>query len=238
VSVASYEIGYDVFECRILERVNRFTVKVLINGIEKYAHITNTGRLREFLVSGKRGFCHKICGTKLDYRLFAVEDGALAAVIDTVLQQKVFEYLVASNQISWLRGCRIVKRNPKLQSEVVDYALACNNELLYAELKSAVLRVNGVYAGYPDCPTIRGRRQIVALIEHVKQGGKALLIFIAGLPGVTAFKPYSGGDFIVARLIREASQHGVVLKAIALYYDPAYKRIAVYNTDLPVNLDS
>jgi len=189
------------------------------------------------LVSGKRGFCHKIRGAKLNYRLFAVEDGFLAAVVDTVLQQKVFEYLVANNQIPWLRGCKIVKRNPKLESEVIDYALTCNNELLYAELKSAVLRVNGVYAGYPDCPTIRGRKQIAALIEYVKRGGNALLIFIAGLPGVVAFKPYSGGDFIVARLIREASQYGVVTKAIALYYDPVYKKIAVYNTDLPVNLD-
>jgi len=237
VSTIIYEIGFEPIECTIIERVNRFTVRVLINGVVKNVHLTNTGRLREFLVNGKRGFCHRISGSKLEYRLFAVEDGVQAALIDTVLQQKVFEHLVVYNKIPWLNGCIIAKRNPRLSGEVIDYLLVCSNEYLYTELKSAVLRFNGVYAGYPDCPTIRGRRQIKALINYVKQGGRALIVFIAGLPGVEAFKPYSEGDPVVADLIREASWSNVGVKAIALYYDPVYARIVVYNTDLAVNLD-
>jgi len=237
MSIVFYDIGFKPVECTILERVNRFTVKALINGVVKNVHLTNTGRLREYLVNGKRGFCHRINGSKLEYRLFAVEDNGLAAVVDTVLQQKVFEYLVANHQIPWLRDCRIVKRNPRLSGEVIDYLLVCGDEYLYTELKSAVLRFNGVYAGYPDCPTIRGRRQIKALINHVKQGGRALIVFIAGLPGVEAFKPYSEGDPVVAELIREASLNGVVVKAIGLYYDPVNNKVVVYNTDLAVNLD-
>ena len=153
------------------------------------------------------------------------------------MQEKFFEYLVDNGYLSWLRGCEIVGRNPRLDTEVIDYLIKCSDAVYFVELKSAVLRVNNVYAGYPDCPTLRGRRQLKALMDHVENGGRAYVVFVAGLPAVKAFKPYDEGDPVVADYIRKAYLKGVVLKSLNIYYRPSYNDIFLENPDLPIDLD-
>jgi sugar fermentation stimulation protein A len=234
--VIHISLGVEPVECIIIKRLNRFTVKTILDQKEVLVHITNTGRLKEFLVHGRRGYCYRINGPKLKYRLFAIEDQGYGALIDTSMQEKIFEFMVKNNMIPWLKNCVLAKRNPRLDNEVIDYLIACDHEKAYVELKSAVLRVDEVYAGYPDCPTIRGRRQIKALIKHVENNGRAFIVFVAALPGVKGFKPYSEGDHMVAELLKEASIKGVVLKAVNLYYSPDTREVIVENTDLPIIL--
>ncbi|MDP3880554.1 MAG: hypothetical protein Q8Q07_09675, partial [Dehalococcoidales bacterium] len=78
--------------CAINERINRFVVGVRLRGKNYRACINNTGRLEQFLVPGREGFC-TVNGNpgKTDYRLFAIASGGLAAIIDTQLQMMVFE---------------------------------------------------------------------------------------------------------------------------------------------------
>ena len=130
----------------------------------------------------------------------------------------------------------MLKRNPRLGDSTLDYLVECMGELVYIELKSAVLRGRKTYAMYPDCPTQRGRRQIRALIEHVRKGGHAAIVFMAGLPRVRAFKAYGRGDPWVPRLLREAVGEGVVVKSMSLYYDPRARSVYLSNPDLRVVL--
>jgi len=226
----------NTYECIIMRRLNRFTVEVLINGERGYAHITNTGRLMEYMVEGKLGYCMPIEGSKLRHRLFAVSDHGGAALIDTVLQEKSFIYMVENNMVEWLRDCMVVKHNVRIGSSIIDYMIKCGMKEALVELKSAVLRVDDIYASYPDCPTQRARFQINSLIKHVQDGGLSYIVFIAGLPGVVGFKPYDEGDKVVAELIREAYRRGVVVKAINIYYEPELNYIVLKNPDLPVYL--
>ncbi len=231
-----YVLDKEVFECIILKRINRFTVEVLLNNNVVKTHITNTGRLEELLVRGKKGYCFKINAPKLKYRLFAIADHNYGALIDTRLQEQVFEHLVSTNNIKWLNNCVLIQRNPRINNVVIDYKFKCEIHEVYVEVKSAVLRINKVYAGYPDCPTLRGREQIKKLIEIVEEGGKTYIVFIAGLPNIKGFTPYDEGDPLVAKLIREAHEKGVVLKAINMYYNPREKEIIIKDPDLPIIL--
>jgi hypothetical protein len=43
--------------CRIVERLNRFVVKVEVGGDYYRAHLNNTGKLSEFLIKGRKAFC-------------------------------------------------------------------------------------------------------------------------------------------------------------------------------------
>ena len=106
---------------------------------------------------------------KTDYRLFSIRENALGAIIDTQLQMKNFERALEARFIPWLRGCRILRRNPRLGRSLIDYLLECDGEPVYVEVKSAVLRKEK-YAMYPDCPSSRGRRQIRGLTNHVEKG--------------------------------------------------------------------
>lgn len=226
----------DHYECRIIERLNRFVVLVEHGGDRWRAYINNTGRLRELLVRGRRAYCLDSRGGKTRFRLIAVEDEGGAALIDTRLQMDSFEAALAGGLLPWARGCRVASRNPRLGDSVLDYLLDCPGGRVYVEVKSAVLRVPGGGAAYPDCPTLRGRRHLRELAEHARKGGRGLVVFIAGFPGARYFTPYPEGDPEIPRLLREALEAGVEVRAIALHYRPWERRIVLEDPDLPVRI--
>ena len=223
-------------ECHIIERLNRFVVTIITEGTEYRAHITNTGRLSEFMVNGKKAFCFRTHHQgKTDFRLFALEESGLGALIDTWLQMKAFEEALARNFIPWLAGCRMRKRNAPLGASRIDYLLECHGKKVYLEVKSAVLR-DGAYAMYPDCPSERGRKHIHELADHVQNGGEGILLFMAALPHVTAFKPNKAADAKLYAALKEAHAVGIAIRAIGLYYNPADAWVYLVNSDLAVSL--
>lgn len=49
----------NVKECVIHRRINRFVVEIEVNGETTKAYINNTGRLPEYIKTGKKGFLFK-----------------------------------------------------------------------------------------------------------------------------------------------------------------------------------
>ena len=221
-------------ECRIVERLNRFVVKVELDGSYHRACTNNTGRLHQFLINGKTGFCTRNEKPgKTEYRLFGIRDNGLGAIIDTRLQMQAFERAVEMELIPWLKDSEIQKRNARLGDSLIDYLLESNGKETYLEVKSAVLREDH-FAMYPDCPTERGRRHIRELTDYVRKGGEAIILFIAALPDVTAFKPDQSADPELSRLLKEAQKAGVNLKSIGMVYQPEDSFIYLSNLDLRV----
>jgi sugar fermentation stimulation protein A len=224
-------------ECRIIERLNRFVVLIEVDGANQRAHLTNTGRLGEFLVKGRTAYCFRTHhGGTTDYRLFAIAERGMGALIDTWLQMEAFEAAVRQRRISWLEGCQLIKKDAPLGASRIDYRLRCQERELYLEVKSAVLR-DGAYAMYPDCPSERGRRHIRELAEHVRAGGSGALLFMAALPEVRAFKPNKAADPALYDTLRAAYSSGVELRAIGLYYHPGDARVYLFADDLAVDLE-
>jgi len=221
-------------ECVVIERMNKFVVKVIIEGKTHRAYINNTGRLLHYLVRGRKGFCIRTEWTeKTDCRLFSIREDGLAAIVDTRLQMRAFEKAAQMRFIPWLGECKVAKRNAKLEESLIDYVLECGGDRVYLEVKSAVLR-DGKYAMYPDCPSSRGRKHLKELRDHVKRGERAAILFIAALPEVEAFRPNDCGDPDIRRLLREAYQTGLRVKCIGLYYSPEDSFVYLYDPDLRV----
>ena len=227
----------DPFEVRIIERINRFVVLVKRGNTLLRAHNTNTGRLKEFLVEGKRAFCLPKRGGKTDCRLFAVEDIFGFAVIDTSLQMRAFEEAFRKGFLNWLHPneWKLLKRNVPLgEHSLIDYLFeGRKGKRLYLEVKSAAMRSPEGFGMYPDCPTERGRKQLRELIEIPD---RSAVLFICALPGVRGFKPHCGGDPQICSLLREAKNRGVLLKAISMHFVPSKGAIVLENSDLPVVL--
>jgi sugar fermentation stimulation protein A len=240
--MASPQTGWRLLEtehaavCHIVGRMNRFVVEVRQQSHRRRAYLANTGRLEELLVAGRKAYCLPHGRpARTDCRLFAVEDGSLAAVVDTQLQMLAFEEAVRRGLLPWLEGFRIRRRNVRLGDSVIDYLLECQGRDVYLEVKSAALR-GGAYAMYPDCPSLRGRRHIRELTRHVRRGGRAALLFVGAVPGVSAFRPNRRGDPEIPELLHEARRAGVSLRAMAMAYDPGDSFIRLTDPDLPVEL--
>lgn len=226
----------NAIECGIISRLNRFVVEIEVDGKRYRASINNTGRLQEFIVSARRGFClRRSRPARTDYRLFAIEERRLGAVIDTQLQTGAFERALEMGLVPWLDGYRLVRRNARLDGSLIDYLLERRGEEVYLEVKSAVLR-DGDHAMYPDCPSARGRKHIRELTRYVDGGGRAIILFIAALPEVSAFKPNRQGDAELWELLLKARRAGVEIRALGMFYQPRDSSVHMACPDLQVEL--
>jgi sugar fermentation stimulation protein A len=224
--------------CRFVERLNRFVVKIEIEGKECLAHINNTGRLQEMLIPGKTGFCFRTPHTKkTEFRLFAIGEREKGALIDTQLQMRAFEMAQERGLIPWLRDALFVRRDAPLGRSQLDYLFQRQGNSLFVEVKSAVLR-EGTVAMYPDCPSLRGQRHVKELIEWTRKGGESYLLFMAALPGISAFTPNRNADAELHGLVEKAKKSGVGIKAVGLYFHPGDSFLRLYDPDLEVIVES
>lgn len=221
--------------CKIIERINRFTVKVAFeNNIEK-ALLTNTGRLKDIIFEGNEALCLEIeKPKKLRYVLVGTKANGEYTLIDTRLQMKCFEIAVEKGMVDWLKGASLHKRNIRVRNSFLDYLFKKGDEEIFIEVKSAVL-FNSYFAMYPDCPSLRGRRHVEELIELTSRGKRAMLVFIAAHPLAKAFKPNEEGDEILSKEIKEAREKGVELHAIQMTLKENGD-VFLINSDLPIHL--
>ncbi|MFQ5722407.1 MAG: DNA/RNA nuclease SfsA, partial [Candidatus Aminicenantales bacterium] len=87
---------------------------------------------------------------------------------------------------------------------------------------------------YPDCPSQRGQRHIRELTNLIRKGGQGLLVFMAALPEVKAFRPNQRADPIFYSLVEKAHALGLGLKAFNLYYDPQDSYLYLVNPELKI----
>ncbi len=222
----------------IEKRINRFVVQVNFgDGKSRQVATNNPGRLLELIVSGRKAVCIPNPRGKTAGKLIAIQDDFGWAFIDTYLQMKAFEAAVQKKYIPWLKEYTFLKRNPRLGESVLDYWFQNPfGDTVLLELKSAVYR-QGRFATYPDCPSTRGQRHIKELTKYAQNGGNGLIVFIASLAEVDAFRPAENGDPEVGRLLRLASHSSPLeIRALSLLYDPE-SGLNMGNHDLPVIIE-
>jgi sugar fermentation stimulation protein A len=218
----------------IIKRLNKFVAKVKIKNKISLAHLNNTGRLEDFLKKGRIGLLLPIGNKgKLRFRLSMVkEEKNVFSIIDTQLQMKCFEIALEKGFISWLKGGKILKRNFRINSSLIDYLIWHKNKKYFLEVKSAVLKHRN-FAMYPDCPSIRGQKHIEELIKNCKN---SIVLFIAAMKNISAFSPNKEADPKIFELLKFAKEKGVKIKAMQIYFDEKRKSVILKNDNLPVIL--
>jgi sugar fermentation stimulation protein A len=226
LKIENYEKGV------IIERLNRFVVKVKIKNRLTLAHLNNTGRLEDFLKKGEVGLFLPI-KNKLKFRLSMIKESKnIYSIIDTQLQMKCFEIALKKGYISWLKGAKILKRNFRINHSLIDYLIQHKNKKYLLEIKSAVMKYKN-FAMYPDCPSIRGQKHIKELIDNYRN---SIILFIAGIKNISAFSPNKNADPKIYELLKIAKEKGVKIKAIQIYFDEKRKSVILKNGNLPVIL--
>jgi len=228
----------NVISCKIVERINRFVVKVNINNKYEFAYSDNTGRLDNLLFRGNEGVCILKEGGNYKYRLIAIKDIKGYSLIDTKFHSFCFKKLLSLRRLPFLRDAVVVKRNVKIYTSVIDYLLKDKDgKRIYVELKSATRREN-LSASYPDAPTLRGRRHIKDLIKIIRfNKGVSMIIFVCSVPHAQSFKPALEVDYKLSVLLKRAYLKGVKIKAFSLVFDKDSNSIVLENPSLKVILD-
>lgn len=204
-----------MIKAKFIERKNRFTALVELDGEAVPAHVANSGRLRELFVPGAEVYLTEVEGahraTRFDLSLVKYK-GRLVSV-DARIPNKVVADAIDNRELKEFEGYRVLKREVKFGDSRLDILL--HNELgdkCFVEIKSVTLVVDG-NARFPDAPTERGARHVSELVRAKAEGCRAAVVFLIQREDAVSFTPNDSTDHEFGEALREAYKKGVEIYA-------------------------
>lgn len=198
-----------------LQRLNRFSVLVELNGKPVKAHLPNSGRLGELLVPGRR--CYVLPASnplrKTDYDLILVETpaGNLTST-DARLPNRLFTEAFKQAKLSAF--CHYTQIEPEVpyENSRLDFRLSAGNLNCYVEVKSVTLVEDGT-ALFPDAPTLRGTKHLNHLIHLKNKGHDTAIVFWVQRDDAKEVRPNVVSDPLFSETLRACSLQGVRILA-------------------------
>ncbi len=224
-----------MLKARFLERENRFTALVELDGKQVKAHVANSGRLRELFRPGNEVYLIKRDGshraTKYDLVLVRYEDQLVS--VDARVPNKVVADAVAAGQLADFSQFTVARREVRYGNSRLDLLLEDErNNKCFVEVKSVTLVENGT-AMFPDAPTLRGARHLEELAAAVGEGYHAAVIFLIQRDDALVFTPNDRTDPDFGQKLRAAAGKGVGVYAYRCRVTP---ELIVITEKVPVKL--
>lgn len=208
----------NVIKGKFISRPNRFIAYVDINGNTEKAHVKNTGRCRELLIPGCTVYLSvsNNSARKTKYDLIATEKGigegsAILINMDSQVPNDVAEEWLRDGEI--FTSNVVIRREVKMGNSRFDFYIEDGERKAFLEVKGCTLEKDGV-AMFPDAPTERGVKHIKELIECVKNGYEAYVLFVIQMKGVYEFRPNDDTHKEFGDALRDAEQNGVHIIAV------------------------
>ncbi len=222
-----------------LERPNRFIAHVLLNGVRETVHVKNTGRCRELLLPGSKVYlaAAENPDRKTKYDLIAVEKhrgnaAPLLINMDSQIPNAAAEEWLKNGGL--FSGNAIIRREVQYGNSRFDFYVTDGPRKAFLEVKGVTLEKEGI-AMFPDAPTERGVKHVRELIQCMKTGYEAYVLFVIQMKGVRAFCPNDGIHRKFGDALREAARSGVQILAMDCTVTP--DSIALDGA-VPVHLES
>lgn len=193
-------------------RPNRFIAHVEINGTRETVHVKNTGRCRELLVPGCTVYVSRSDNPtrKTKYDLIAVEKEREADALLINMDSQI----VNDAAEEWLHTGAFVSLEASIRREVTygasrfDFYIEDGARRIFLEVKGVTLERDGI-ASFPDAPTERGVKHLHELIDCMKDGYEAYVLFVVQMKGITAFCPNDEMHPAFGEALRTAQSKGV-----------------------------
>ncbi|RME31810.1 MAG: DNA/RNA nuclease SfsA, partial [Thermoflexia bacterium] len=196
-------------EGRFVRRENRFRVVVEVAGVLRWAHLPNSGRLRELLTPGR--LCYLVPrfapNRRTDLDLLLMADGETLVSVDARLPGPLFAEALEGGLSGW-EGVVRIEREVRCGESRLDFRLEGPAGPVWVETKSVTL-VEGGVALFPDAPTLRGQRHLRHLADLARAGEGAAVVFVVQRPDAEAFAPNARADPALTALLAEGAAAGV-----------------------------
>lgn len=205
---------------KLIKRYKRFLADVeLKTGEVVTAHCANTGAMLGLNMEGVTVYlsANENPKAKLAWRWEAVglEDGTIVG-INTSHPNRLVEAAILTDKVPELAGYANLKREVKYGANSrIDLLLSDGMKgLCYVEVKNVhLLREKGL-AEFPDSVTARGAKHLFEMAEMIKQGHRAVMVYLIQRDDCSRFKIASDIDPAYALALTKAMENGV--EAIAL----------------------
>ena len=200
----------EVRDGQFIRRLTRFSGEALLGQRRVRAHIPHSGRLGELLVPGRRVLLRRERGKsrKTAHDLVGVANGRQWVCIDARLPPRLVEEALKGGRIAGFKGYRVERREVRLGGGRIDLLLAGPRGTCYVETKAVTL-VIGRTAIFPDAPTDRGKRHLLALLGAHRRGRKAAVVFVVQRNDARRFSANWRTDPGFARTLARVAKAGV-----------------------------
>lgn len=217
----------NIFSGRFIKRPNRFIAHVEILGKEEICHVKNTGRCKELLTENATVILEKSTNPlrKTQFDVIAVIKDNKLINMDSVAPNKAAEEYFKKQFTE-------VKREVTYKNSRFDLFIKDNNT--FVEVKGVTLEKDNI-AMFPDAPTDRGRKHIYELVDAVRNGYNAKIMFVIQFKGAKRFIPNYKTDEKFKQALIYAEKNGVEIEAYDCLVTP--KELHV-NERVEVCLDS
>lgn len=200
---------------RLINRENRFRVKIQLGERKTSAHLANPGRLEELLVPGTDIWVSEAQNPKrrTAYSLELVKINDTLISLNSQVPNTLVNNALSNHIIPGLPEYTSYRREVSLGESRIDFCVFHGAAVTWLEVKSVTLVRNGI-AAFPDAPTLRGQRHLHELITVAQKGVGGMVVFVVQRSDAIAFTPNDETDPGFGRLLRQAGKTGVTIMAI------------------------
>ena len=206
------KIDKKLIKAKILKRYKRFLADVeLESGEEITVHVPNTGRMTTCWAPGWDCIISDSENPNRKYRhtLEMTHNGETWIVANTGIPNKLAEDFISNKLIPGLENYASIKREVKYgKNSRIDLLLENENEKCYVEVKNTTLVENGI-AYFPDAPSDRALKHLVELEQEVKNGNRAVMLYLITREDASGFAPADHVDPRYGKAVKQAVKNGV-----------------------------
>jgi len=185
------EFTKSLIKGKFIKRYKRFFADIKLNKKIVVAHCPNTGSMKGLLEEGNEVFISKSddLKRKLKYTLEIIKVKKNLVGVNTHFANKIAHHGLSNNLISELKNNDIIKPEVFFNKETrFDFLIEKNKQKIFVEVKNVTLFRNKKISEFPDAITSRGSKHLKTLIDAIKKGYKAYLLFLVQIEGVEYFK--------------------------------------------------
>ena len=204
---------------KLIQRYKRFLSDITLeDGSQITAHCANTGAMTGCAPSGANVWLSVSDNPKRKYphswQLVELKPNILAC-INTGLTNKVALEAIQQGRIAELTGYDTCQSEVPYGDEKsrIDFLLSVGQQKVFVEVKHVTLSVQDGVGRFPDAVTTRGQKHLRELMQQVKAGHRAVLLFIIMRTDVTLVEPADSVDPEYGQLLRQAHKEGVEILA-------------------------
>ena len=216
---------------KLLKRYKRFLADVeLESGETITAHCANSGSMKSLLEGGATVYLSPNTNptAKLDWRWEIIDVGTSLVGINTSRPNHIVETGILNGTISELGGYENLRREVKYGTNSrIDILLEkLMQPSCYVEVKNATMSRDKGIVEFPDGVTARGTKHLNELVEMVKQGERAVMVYLVNRTDCDTFSIAKDIDPDYYEAFLNATENGVE----ALAYN-----VKINETEISVN---